>query len=225
MSTYAQERLWPNPDFKKAALVVIDCQNDFLHDKGWYSTHDVNTSHMRRILGPLKNLVSECRNTGISVVYTQHGFRDMRDGGILVQKRPILHDGGLRKGTWGWEIHNDVKPTEDDWIIDKSRLSAFYNSNLDVVLRGLAVDILLLTGVLTNQCVESTARDASFRDYRVIILSDCVGTIHVDLHESALRAARVGFADIATSEEIIGEIKASKSSQSPKGAIGMEERS
>lgn len=208
-ATTTPGRLWPNPDPKKTALLVIDMQNDFLSDEGWYARKGIDISHMQKIIPHLKKLIAVMRRLNVPIIYTRHMFRDVKDGGILVSVRPILKDGGLRCGTWGVEIIDELKPRPEDWIVQKSRLSAFFSTNLDLILRGLKVDTVILTGILTNQCVESTSREASFRDYKVIVISDCVGTIHLDLHEPSLKATRVGWGDVTTSDEIIKDLESS----------------
>ena len=114
----------------RTVVVVIDPQNDFLHPEGWYATHDIDIAHMRRSVEPTKRLAAAAREKRIPVVWTRHGFRDERDGGVLVQHRPFLKEGGLRIGSWGYQILDELAPQPDDWFVEKNRLSAFFNTNL-----------------------------------------------------------------------------------------------
>ena len=96
-----------------------------------------------------------------------------------MQLRPFLaKDGGLRRETWGWEVLADLDPQPEDWYVAKTRLSAFYGTDLEVVLRGLQAETVLMTGVLTNQCVAATSKDAMFRDFKPIVIEECTGTTH-----------------------------------------------
>ena len=119
------------------ALVVIDAQNDFLHPDGWYAAQGIDIGHMQRCIEPLKSLLGAARTKGIPIVWTRHGIRGVEDGGPFMQLRPFLADGGLRRETWGWEVLADLSPQPDDWYVAKTRLSAFYGTDLEVILRGL----------------------------------------------------------------------------------------
>lgn len=145
----------------RVAHVVIDAQNDFLHADGWYAKSGVDISHMQRVIEPTRRLNVECRRRSIPIVWTRHGFRDERDGGMLVRLRPFLKAGGLRVGTWGHQLLDELEPQPEDWYVEKSRLSAFYQTNLESVLRNLGAETVIFTGVLTNQCVAATSKDAA----------------------------------------------------------------
>ena len=153
----------------RTALVVIDAQNDFLHADGWYAASGIDIGHMQRCIEPLTALLAAARAKGIPIIWTRHGIRGAEDGGPFMQLRPFLKEGGLRRGTWGWEILADLAPAPDDWYVAKTRLSAFYGTDLEVVLRGLRAETVLMTGVLTNQCVAATSKDAMFRDFKPIV--------------------------------------------------------
>jgi nicotinamidase-related amidase len=188
-------------------LVNIDDQNDFLHPDGWYERSGVDISHMRRVIEPTKVLVDAARRAGMPIVWTRHGFRDERDAGIFVNLRPFLRAGGLRIGTWGHEILAELAPQPEDWLVDKNRLSAFYNTNLELVLRSLGAQTVVFTGVLTNQCVSASSKDASFRDLAPIVVEECTGTTLPHLHEPALEMISVGWGQVSTLDEILGQLR------------------
>lgn len=188
--------------------VVIDEQNDFLHPEGWYATHGIDISHMRRVIEPTRTLVAACRERGVPIVWTRHGTRGIADGGPFMQKRVLLLDGGLRQGTWGYEILADLEPRPEDWYVEKTRLSAFFQTNLEQVLRAVGAETVLLTGVLTNQCVGATCKDALFRDFKPIVVADCVGTATPHLHDPALEMISVGWGQVNTLEQTLSEISA-----------------
>ena len=100
-----------------------------------------------------------------------------------------------------------LRPKEEDWYVDKTRLSAFYNSNLEGVLRALNADTVLIAGVLTNQCVAATSKDAMFRDFKPIVIEDCTGTTLPHLHDPAIEMMRVGWCEVRELEETLGEIR------------------
>jgi nicotinamidase-related amidase len=191
----------------RTALVNIDPQNDFLHPEGWYAKSGVDIAHMRRVIDPTITLLHEARDRAIPVIWTRHGFRDERDAGTLFHLRPFLKDGGLRRDTWGWEILAELGPRDEDWFVEKNRLSAFYNTNLELVLRGLGAQTVIFTGVLTNQCVAATTKDATFRDFLPVVVEECTGTTLPHLHEPALEMVSVGWGQVCSLEEVLAQLQ------------------
>lgn len=193
---------------RRTVHVVVDDQNDFLHPDGWYATHDIDISHMRRVIEPTKRLNDECRRRGVPILWTRHGTRGVEDGGPFMRKRVLLLEGGLRKDTWGFEILDEFEPHPDDWYIEKTRLSAFFQTNLEQVLRALDAETVIITGVLTNQCIGATCKDALFRDFKPIVVEDCVGTATPHLHDPAIEMIRVGWGQVNTLEQTLAELSA-----------------
>lgn len=179
----------------RTALVLIDLQNDFLDTEGWYAKSGVDTSHMRQVIEPTKELIREAREASVPIVWTRHGFRE-ETAGPFFELRPFLRDGGLRPDTWGYDVYGEFTVEENDFVSHKSRLSAFYCTDLDVILRGLNTETVLCAGVLTNQCVAATSKDASFRDYKPIVIEECTGTTLPHLHQPALEMIKVGWAEV-----------------------------
>ena len=192
----------------RTVLLLIDLQNDFLHPDGWYSQSGVDISHVRRAIEPTKQLLEAARAREVPVVWTRHGYRDLRDAGPFLELRPFLRDGGVRLGTWGFEIYDELEVAGDDWLVEKNRLSAFYNTKLETVLRSLDVETVLVGGVLTNQCVAATSKDASFRDLKPIVVEEATGTTLPHLHDPAIEMMRVGWAEVRSLEEALDELQA-----------------
>ena len=190
----------------KTAILVIDPQNDFLHNEGQYAQAGVDISHMQKSIGPIKDLVGAARERNVPVIWTRHGFRDIRDAGVFMSLRPFLAEGGLRHGTWGYEVLEELGALPGDWYVEKQRLSAFFNTNLELILKSLAVETLLICGVLTNQCVAATSKDASFRDFKPIVVAEATGTTLPHLHLPALEMIRVGWGEVRSLEATLKEI-------------------
>lgn len=188
-------------------LALIDLQRDFLHPDGWYAQSGIDISHMRRVIEPTRRLLDSARRAGVPVVWTRHGYKDGRDGGPFMELRPFLRDGGLRQGSWGYEIHDDFDVAPNDWLVEKARLSAFFNTNLELVLRSLDAETVLVTGVLTNQCVAATSKDAMFRDFKPIVVDECTGTTLPHLHEPALEMIRVGWGEVRSLAETMSDLE------------------
>ncbi|HIM44666.1 MAG TPA: cysteine hydrolase [Alphaproteobacteria bacterium] len=191
----------------RTVLVVIDPQNDFLHADGWYAQQGIDIAHMQRIIEPTRQLLEDVQAKNIPVVWTRHGSRSAEDAGPFMQLRPFLKEGGLRQDSWGYEIYEELGPRAADWYVEKSRLSAFYNTNLEGVLRTLNADTVLFAGVLTNQCVAASSKDAMYRDFRPIVIEDCTGTTMPHLHEPAIEMMRVGWCDVRDLESTLSEIR------------------
>jgi nicotinamidase-related amidase len=161
---------------------------------------------MRRVIEPTRELIEAARAEDVPLIWTRHGSRDERDAGTFFQLRPFLREGGLRQGTWGYDIYDELPTAAEDWIVEKVRLSAFFNTNLDVILSGLGIETLLVTGVLTNQCIAATSKDASYRDMKPVVVEECTGTTLPHLHEPALEMVRVGWGEVRGLEETIVDL-------------------
>ena len=191
----------------RTVLVVIDAQNDFLHRDGWYASKGIDIGHMQRCIEPLKAVLAAARAKGIPIVWTRHGTRGVEDGGPYMQLRPFLKEGGLRRDTWGWDVLAELAPEPEDWHVAKSRHSAFFNTDLELILRSLRAETVLITGVLTNQCVAATSKDALYRDFKPIVIEECTGTTLPHLHEPAIEMMRVGWAEVRDLETALSEIR------------------
>jgi nicotinamidase-related amidase len=160
-------------DPNRTAFLVVDMTNDFLLEGA-----PVECPQGRDLLPRLNSLAESCREAGVLVIYTTHVHRaDGSDMGRMADTLTHLADEdrrplGLIAGTPGVEIHSDLPPGDDDVLIEKHRFSSFHDSDLETVLRVRGIDTLVIGGVATNGCCESTAREASFRDYKVIFLAD-----------------------------------------------------
>lgn len=191
------------------ALIVVDMQNGFLRPDGFMAKAGLNIDQCRAAIGPNQKVIAACRAAKIPVIFTRYTLRpDYKDAGLLGEIYPALRESGaMVVGTRDWEIAEELKPLAGDIILDKQRYSAFYNTNLEVLLRGLGVTLLVVTGVTTNICVESTVRDAFFRDFKVTVLEDCVGAVDEMMQQGPLHSFRYGFGDVMKSDEFIAAIK------------------
>jgi nicotinamidase-related amidase len=104
------------------------------------------------------------------------------------------------------EIHESVAPEKNEKVILKHRYSAFYNTDLETILRCLQIEDLLIVGIMTNMCCESTARDAYYRDYRVFLPADATGSINEEMHLASLLNLAFGFAAISTTERLQNDL-------------------
>jgi nicotinamidase-related amidase len=179
-------------------LLVIDMQRFFLD-----AASPTFTCGGVAILPTVKRLIDAFRWAGRPVIFTRH----------------VHHPGDLDGGIMGWwwkgkclegspesEVHPDLAPMPDEKVVFKHRYSAFYNTDLETVLRCLKVEDIVVSGLMTNLCCESTARDAYYRDYRVFFPADGTGSVSEELHVASLLNLAYGFAHVTTGNAIAGQL-------------------
>lgn len=181
-----------------AALLVIDMQHFFLDEDA--PAFIVNAL---AILPALKRLISAFRKSGRPVIFTRHAHHpDRLDAGIMEWWWEEM----CLEGTPESEVYYDITPLSDEKVILKHRYSAFYNTDLETVLRCLKIEDLVISGVMTNICCESTAHDAYFRDHRVFFLADGTATVNEEMHLASLLNLSYGFASVTTTDKVIQQL-------------------
>ncbi len=189
----------------KAALLVIDMQKFFLNpDSPTY------TAGGPAVRPSIKMLIDSFRASGRPVIYTRHVHHpDFIDTGIM----KWWWKGACLEGTPESEIDDEIAPLGNEKVILKHRYSAFYNTDLETILRCLKVEDMVITGIMTNMCCESTARDAYYRDYRVFFPADATGSINEEMHLASLLNLAFGFAFVTSAADIKAQLKKSRNSQ------------
>jgi ureidoacrylate peracid hydrolase len=174
----------PDPlsiDPARTAVLVIDMQNDFGSPGGMFDRAGIDITGIQAAAAATKRFLQAARAAGLPVVYvTMEHPADLanagpEDGPHRRKHAPLgLGDGRtLVSGAWGTQIVDELEPHPGDAIVSKHRYSGFFETELDDVLRGLGATALVVTGCTTSICVESTVRDAMFRDYTCLVLEDC----------------------------------------------------
>src|SRR5882672_6540996 len=160
-------------DPKKTAMIVVDMQNDFVA-----SGAALETPAARAVVPKLADALKICRDAGIKVIYTAHAHRrDGCDMGLFDDLHPpIANRAALVDGTPGVDIYPELSPAIGEHVIKKHRYSGFFGTDLDIILREWGVDTVIVSGTTTENCCHATARDAMFRNYRVVFLSDATAT-------------------------------------------------
>ena len=169
----------------RCVLMVIDMQNDFVIDGAVMQVPEAKNQ-----LPKIKKLIDRCRDLGVPVIYTIQET-DAVYCPLEVLAIPKLHNEGMRKGTSGQQVVDELAPEPDDIIIRKRRFSAFYQTDLEIILRNIRgsinpVDTIIICGTVTNICCESTARDAFFRDYKVVFGTDICSANTPESHAATL---------------------------------------
>ena len=157
----------------KTAMIVVDMQNDFVASGG-----GLETPAARAMVPRLVEALQICRSAGIKVIYTTHAHRrDGCDMGLFDDLHPpVANRTAVVDDTWGVEIYAELAPSAGEHVIKKHRYSGFFGTDLDIILREWGVNTVIISGTTTENCCFSTARDAMFRNYQVVFLSDATAT-------------------------------------------------
>jgi ureidoacrylate peracid hydrolase len=195
---------------RKAALIVVDVQNDFCHSQGAFGKRGIDLSPLEKPANNLLLLIDHCRKSNVPIIFVRtihSGWTDADSwtGRLAGAGKEMLI---CRPDTWGAEFFK-VEPRETDFIVTKHRFSGFVGTELDLVLRSRGIETLLMTGFTTNVCVETTARDGFNLNYRIILVEDCCGAFSAEEHASAITNINKYFGVVADSDSL-GELLKSK---------------
>lgn len=190
----------PLLQLKRPALLVLDMQNDFLLDAGQLPVWGGPA-----VIPRIKQLIAAFRALRLPIFFTRHyciePYRHKDDLGSM--KNVDKPDEFLRKGSMGAEFHVDIAPAQDDFVVTKYRYSGFYDTPLDTLLRVNQITDVVITGVATNICCETTAHDAFFRGYNVIFMLDATGGTDEVAHIATLRNIKLSYGAVVTTEIIL----------------------
>jgi len=184
-------------DVSRTALMIIDMQRDFLEPGGFGETLGNDVSLLGAAVGPCRAVLETARRKGMFVVHTREGHRpDMSDAPKAKVERgdPSMRIGAkgpmgriLIRGEAGHDIVPSLYPRAGEAVIDKPGKGAFYATDLDPVLHNRGIENLIVCGVTTEVCVNTTVREANDRGYRCIVPGDCCGSYFPEFHEAGLR--------------------------------------
>lgn len=190
---------------ERTALVVIDMQNAFLHEDTTLAKRGLDNRPLWSAIAPCARLLALARASRVPVIHTRYVYLpDYSDAGVRVREitPSALEHRSLTAGSWEAEIDDRVAPAPGEIVIDKNRPSAFIGTPLDTTLRSMRIESLVICGVTTNICVESTARDASQYDYRTFVVSDATAEMDPSRYENALKTLAFLFARVLTVDEV-----------------------
>lgn len=186
-------------ELDRTALVVVDMQNAFASKGGMFDLAGFDISGAVPAIETNRRLLNAARATGLKVIYLQMSFKpDLSDAGDptspvyhkelalhLMRNRPELHGKLLVDNTWDWQIVDELTPRPGEHVVRKTRYSGFCRTDFEDHLNAAGIRYLLLTGIATNICVESTARDAFFADFWPILVEDAMNHSGPDFNRQA----------------------------------------
>jgi nicotinamidase-related amidase len=194
-------------DRDSAALLVVDLQNQFVEEGAV-----LEVPQARDVMPKVRQLLSACRDLGVPVLYTALVHEAPEALPRFYELFPFLKGQAYRPGTREVGIYAEVAPHEGEVVVNKAQYSAFEGTNLSSMIEKLGgddagVDTLILVGCVTNACVESTARDAFHKGYRVVVVSDACAAVFPDLHDATLKNVRHGFGRVMTADEVVDALR------------------
>src|SRR5580698_1264699 len=208
-------------DTDKAALVIIDMQRDFLEAGGFGEALGNDVSRLQAAVAPCQATLAAARQLGLLVIHTREGHRpDLSDAPPHKVERgdPKNRIGAhgpmgriLIRGEPGHEIIAELYPLQDEPVIDKPGKGAFYQTDLELMLRNRGIDTLFVAGVTTEVCVNTTVREANDRGFRCIVLADCCASYFPQFHEAGLAMIKAQggiFGSVAPSRPLINDLTA-----------------
>lgn len=216
-------------DTASTAVIVVDMENDFGSKGGMFDRAGIDISMIQKVINPTSKVLETARNAGIKIIYLKMGYHeDLSDLGSeespnRVRHLQFMHVGDtitapngsksriLIRDSWGTDIVTELKPQPEDIVMYKTRFSGFYKTELDSLLKQLGIKYLIITGCTTSICVESTVRDAMFRDYSSIVLEDCTAEpigygLRRSNHDASLLSIQTLLGWVSNSDEFVKAI-------------------
>ena len=187
------------------AIVVVDMQNDFCAENGYiHATQGADMSGNRSLAERIGRLVKAGRRAGCEIVWVKAIYDHDLLPAPMLSKMLERGNGAVccASGSWGADFY-EISPENSEQVVEKRCYSAFHNTQMDDILRRRGIKSLIITGVATNVCVDSTLREAFFHGYYIVMPPDCVGSANRPLHEATIRSVEFIFGDVPKSGKVI----------------------
>jgi nicotinamidase-related amidase len=205
---------------EQCALLIIDMQRDFLEAGGFGEMLGNDVSQLRRTIEPNKRLLAAWRDKGLRVIHTREGHRpDLTDlppaKKVRGRSKTCIGDAGpmgriLVRGEAGHDIIPELYPLPSEPVIDKPGKGAFFATDLHAILQNSGITHLIVTGVTTEVCVNTTVREANDRGYECLVADDCVGSYFPEFHQMGLKMIKAQggiFGWVSNSSNILAAIQ------------------
>jgi gluconolactonase len=192
-------------DPKRSALIIQDLQNDVIIEGGAFADSGAPAhATAQNVVRNVADLAAACRAAGVPVIHVWYVVEQGAAG--LKQNAPLFQGvkeaNALVRGTWGAAPAEGLEPQDGDHVVEKMRMNGFYDTQLDILLRGLGADTIIVSGAWTNMSIEHTARHGADAGYEVVVPSDGTSTTGDEWQDAALNYAMTNVAKVATCAEI-----------------------
>jgi gluconolactonase len=199
-------------DPSRTALIIQDMQNDVIIEGGAFADSGApEHAKQQNVVENVARLAAACREAGVPVI---HVWYIVEPGAVGLRQNAPLFEGvkesdALVRGSWGAAPAEGLEPQDGDHVVEKMRMNGFFQTRLDILLRGLGTDTIVITGAWTNMSIEHTARHGADAGYRVWVASDGTSTTGDEWQHAALNYAMTNVAGVATCEELARGLKVS----------------
>jgi len=192
---------------RHTAIIVVDMQNDFVAKDGMMGKEGWNLTLAQEMAERIPALLAAARKAGVLVIFVRNIYSTGTNHYLsdvwmeqAARKRPggYITIPGCEATSWGGDYYGNIRPEPNDPVVIKHRYNAFLNTDLDTILRANGIRTTVFTGVSTNCCVESTAREAFMRDYYVVVVDDATASYTRELHQAALKTLDALFGEITS---------------------------
>jgi gluconolactonase len=192
-------------DPKRSALIIQDLQNDVIIEGGAFADSGAPAhATAQNVVDNVADLAAACRSAGVPVIHVWYIVEQGATG--LKQNAPLFQGvkeaDALVRGSWGAAPAEGLEPQDGDHVVEKMRMNGFYETRLDILLRGLGADTIIVSGAWTNMSIEHTARHGADAGYEVVVPSDGTSTTGDEWQNAALNYAMTNVAKVATCAEI-----------------------
>jgi gluconolactonase len=192
-------------DAKRSALIIQDLQNDVIIEGGAFADSGApEHAKSQNIVENVKRLAGAARQAGMPVIHVHYLVEPGAPG--LKQNAPLFQGvkeaNALVRGSWGGAPVDGLEPQEGDHVVEKMRMNGFYDTRLDILLRGLGAETIVITGAWTNMSIEHTARHGADAGYEVIVVSDGTSTTGDEWQNAALNYAMTNVGQVASTEQV-----------------------
>jgi ureidoacrylate peracid hydrolase len=206
-------------DLQRTAVIVIDMQNAFISKGGMFDLRGFDVTPNQKIIEPIRRICNAARAKGVKVIYIAHVLSpDLREVGPdssfwyksvkIYREDPRWQDKYIIRGTWGAEIVDELKPQKGEILVEKPRFSAFFGTNLDVLLKTYNIKHLLFVGCATNICVEASIRDAGSLGYSPILIKDAsINNGPPFMQDSTIFNVKLCYGWVTTTDNVLNLIK------------------
>ncbi len=198
-------------DPKKSALIVQDLQNDVIMPGGAFTRDNpapAEHAKKQKVVANVKALAAAARAAGVPVIHVWYVVDKGAPG--LKLNAPLFEAvaaGAVVRGTWGAAPVKGLEPKKGDLVVEKMRMNAFHDTNLETLLKGLGADTVVITGAWTNFSIEHTARHAADAGYRAVVVTDGTSTIDDDWQNAALNYALQNIAERVPTKDVVAALK------------------
>ena len=208
-------------DANRTAVIVVDMQNSFASKGGMFDLVGQDISGAKNVIEANKKVIEAARAARIKVIYLLMSYEpDLSNSGgpdspnwhkefglVVMRQKPELKGKILTRGTWDEAVVDELKPKPEDIIVRKARYSGFVGTNLDQILKTYNIKYLMFTGIATNVCLESTLRDAYFREYWPIVISDATNNAGPPFtQQGALWNVEALFGWVTTAQDFVNAV-------------------